>query len=461
MLTAAVCLMSCLVLVTSASALPPATWNKGDEKALFGHTFDEEYWTNESVKANATTGNSITFSASYVNYHDVQAFLLALNSVQNANGTGSVPFQLFGMHYYTPEGREVFISSVLAFLMVYNDTYNGAGPGSNGLPDPGNEAVSYVVPFGIAPLVNASYVPQTVVEPVVKVSTGHYRFGIRYLNEYALVTPNFVGSAMFRTGWLAKFSELSASYDITINNTNGQAKAETFYTIGQVTQLWFFALGVPIPASPRDIPANFGISVVHFVTVFTSKYSGAAGNTTGTTLNTNANAPLNQDVLLRVGNDNERAMKIGTSGAFDLINETSGATVRSGQTALAAILSAKAVDLLLVAWQLGFAAGAMSVFAYGLSNYVQSQYSGPLDLAQRSLLPTNNQGFNANPLWYAVSFPRWDGCRIVNDPTLTAYTNIAATSAKPPNIEGIVILLLIVAVMAVVAVFVLARRKGK
>lgn len=396
-----------------------------------------------------------------MNYDNVQAFLLALNSIQDANGTGTIPFQLFGIHYYTPEKREVFIAAVLAFLMVFNDTYNGTGPGTNGLPDPGHEDVSYVIPFGVAPLVNSSYVPQTIVEPVVKIADGHYRFGVRYLNEYAIVTPNFLASMVYKTGWLARFSELSITYDISIDNVTGEVKAETFYTIGQVTQLWLFVLGIPFPVDPKAMPDSLGLSVVHFVTVFTSKYSGAAGNTTGNTLNPNVNAPLNQDVVLRVGDDNERAMKIGTRGTFDLVNESSNMTVLSDQPAMTAIVGAKAVDLLLVAWQLGFAAGCMSVFAYALSNYVQTQYSGPLDLAQRSLLPTNNQGFNAHPLWYAVSFPRWDGYRVVHDPTYTAYTDIAQTSggAEPLNLGGIIVLLLIIAVVAVVAVLALRRRK--
>ncbi|MGQ9587803.1 MAG: hypothetical protein ACUVT7_05415 [Thermoplasmata archaeon] len=459
----AVSLLSCGLLVTSASAFPPATWNEGDELAVFGHAFNEEYWTNESIKVNNTQGDNLTFSASYVSYENVEAFLLALNMVENENGTGSIPFQLFGMHYYTPEGREVFVAAVLAFLMVFNDTFNGTGAGANGLPDPGNEDISYVVPFGVAPLVNASYVPHTEVQPVEKLGEGHFRFGIRYLNLYAIVTPNFLASLVYRTGWLAKFSELSVAYEITVNNETGEVRAETWYTIGQVTELWAFILGVPIPLSPRDIPDTLGLSVVHFVTVFTSRYAGASGNSTGNMLNPDVNLPLGEDIVLKVGNDGERAMKIGTRGTFDLVNETSGDVVRADQDALNAIVGARLVDLWLLGWQLGFAAGCMSVFAYALSDYVQSQYSGPLDLAQRSLLPTNKQGFNANPLWYAVAFPQWDGYRVVHDPTYVAYTDIGKGSGVLDglNIGRILVLVLMIVAVAVVIAVVAGRKKGK
>lgn len=449
-----------MMLVGNVSAFPPATWNDGDEAAFFGHTFEEEYWTNSSIKVQSPVGDDLNFSASYVNYEGVQAFLLCLNTVENANGTGSIPFQLFGMHYRTPEDREVFIGAELAFLMVFNDTYNGTGPGANGLPDPGHEEVLYVVPFGVSSVLGeGDYVPDVNVRPIQKLGEGHYRFGIQYLNLYAFVSPNFLASAFFRTGYIAKFSELTVDYEITMDNTTGIVRAETWYTLGQVTELWLLFLGFPIQLDPRDIPDTMGISVVHFVTVFTSKYQGAFGNETGSTINTGITAPVDQDLVLKVGDNGERAMQIGTRGTFDLVNESSGLTVEDDQPALNAIISAQAVDLLLVAWQLGFGAGAMSIFAYALSDYVQSKYTGPLDLAQRSLQPANKDGFNAFPMWYAVSFPQWEGYKVVHDPVYTAYTSMGSV-AEPLDLGGLVVLLLIVVVIIAVVAVLASRRKN-
>ena len=450
-----------MMMLANVSAFPPATWHDGDEAAIFGHTFDEEYWTNSSMEVQNAAGDNLTFSASYVNYEEVQAFLLCLNMVENANGTGTAPFQLFGMHYRTPEDREVFIGAELAFLMVFDDTYNGTGPGTNGLPDPGHEDVLYVVPFGVGAALGGEYLPEVNVHAVQKLGEGHYRFGIQYLNLYAFVSPNFLASMIYRTGWIAKFSELTVDYEITMDNTTGVVKAETWYTLGQVTELWAILLGIPIPVNPRDIPDTMGICVVHFVTVFTSKYQGASGNQTGSEIDPDITSPIDQDIELKVGNNGERAMQIGTRGSFDLINESSGQVVKNDQPALNAIVGAHAVDLLLVAWQLGFGAGAMSVFAYALSDHVQSTYSSPLDLAQRSLLPANEDGFNAHPLWYAVSFPQWDGYKVVHDPVYTAYTDMGTAAAEPLNLGGLVVLLLLVVVVVVVVAVLATRKKGK
>ena len=459
---AAVSVVMSMLLIGSASAFPPAAWNDGDEAEIFGHTFEEEYWTNSSMNATTPQGAEVTFSASYVNEYEVQAFLLALNMIEDENGTGSVPFQLFGMHYTTPDGQEVFISAVLAFLMVFDDTYNGTGPGSNGVPDPGHENVSYVIPFAVAKTLDESYPPEVEVQEVEKLGEGHYRFGIQYRNLYAFVTPNFLLSMLYTSGFIAKFTELTISYEVTMDNETGEVRAETWYTIGQVTALWGFLAGFPIPLSLDLITDSMGLSVVHFVTVFTSKYQGATGNSTGDTFDSGINTPIDEDIVLKVGDDSERAMTIGTRGAFDLIDEDTDDVVKDDEPAMNAIIGARLADLLLVAWQLGFAAGAMSVFAYGLSDYVQSAYDSPLDLCERSLVPTNEDGFNANPLWYAVSFPQWEGYRVVHDPVYTAYTNIAEAPEETGDGEfnpaGLVLLVLVV-VVAVVAIVALATRK--
>lgn len=449
-----VSVLAMMMLVSSACAFPPEKWNKGDEKKIFGHTFDEEYWTNSTtVKGNS--GENITFTASYVNYKNVQAFLFALNKVENSEGTGTIPYQLFGMHYYTPENREVFIGAVLAFLMAFNDTYNGTGPGSNNLPDPGNEKVYYVVPFGVGKTLNETYPPQVNAIGVQKLGDGHYKFGMQYKNLYAFVVENFLLSALLRTGWIAKFSELTITYEITIGS-NGEVKAETWYTLGEVSKLWAVILGIPIEVSPHALPPKMGISVVHFATVFTSKYQYSS-NTTGNTINTDITAPT-QDINIKVGDDSERALNIGFRGTFDLINETTGYVIKKDQPAYNAIIKAKAVDLFLLAWQLGFSGGIMSIFAYALSDYVQTKYSGPLDLYQRSLQPNNNDGFNAMPLWYAVSFPQWNGYKVVHDPVYTAYANLNPPGKINP---AVILVILIIAVVAVIVVLLLVTRKRK
>ncbi len=406
-----------LLLSPTSSASGFDDWEDGDEYEITGHYFDEQNWTAEIT--NETEEGNATFVISYVNYANVQAFLVAFKEIENENGTGTLPYQMYGMHYFTPQGNEVFVGALLAFLMVYNDS-NG-----NGIPNPAypdNEEVLYVIPFGIGESLEGgeSYAPIVTPIPAQEIGEGHFKFGMRYQNLYAYVSPNPILWGALKTGWIAKFSELQIRYDITIDEDTGQVRTETYYTIGQVIGLWAFILGVPFQADRSDIPDWLGIGAVHFVTIFTSKYE-VTGEDSGNTLSPNKNELANENISIVVGNKNERAFAIRFMGEFNLINETSGNTVSADNQAYNILVKAKVKDLLLVWWQLGFSAAIFSVFAYGLSDYIQDSYDSPRDLAQRSLNPLNPEGFGAFSLWYAVCFPAWQGYRVQHDPVYTAY----------------------------------------
>ena len=137
-LPAVASLVIVLVLASPAAGLPPASFTDQNAMDLFGHTFKEEYWTAEDVSITVNDA-SVSFAVSYAQYKSVDAFLVAFNQHEKAGNVSTLPFQLFGLHYYTPEGNEVLIGAVLAFLMAFNDTHNGAEPGHNGIPDPGHD----------------------------------------------------------------------------------------------------------------------------------------------------------------------------------------------------------------------------------------------------------------------------------------------------------------------------------
>jgi hypothetical protein len=383
-------------------------WEDGKEKDILGHTFDEEAWTASPVETKNDNGDNVSYTVSYLNYKNVQAFLIALNKVENENGTGVLPYQMFGMHYYTPNNREVFIGALLAFFMAYDDA-NG-----DGVPNTG-ENKTFVLPFGVEKATNGTYPPEASAVKITKKGEGHWQFGMQYKNMYALVTPT---PLLPLIGWIAKFSELKITYDIKFNDETNEVTAETFYTIGQVKELWGYIAGFPPVKTDRsEISLSLGLSAVHFVTIFTSRYK-VTGINTGNTVSAGI---ADEDVVIGVGEDNHRAFKIGFRGDFDLKDEDTGNTITTDEDAINILLQAKLVDLGLVAWQLAFSAGLFSIFAYALSDEVQSKYSSPRDLAEKSLRPFNPQGFGVHALWYAVCFPSWQGYRVEHDPQYTAY----------------------------------------
>ena len=404
-------LFSTAILVMPAGALPPSAWSPGKEKDITGHAFTEEYWTSGAITNTTADGTTASFVMSYVNTNNVQAFLVALDNVAKNSTIGTLPLQMFGMHYYTPAGTENFMVAVLAFLLAYNDT-NG-----NGMPDVGNEPTYYIIPFGAGDTLNNStdnYVPQVSAIPAEKLGDGHYRFGMTYKNLYAKIIDannilSFWLSAAFPI-YIARFSELTVTYDITIDAKAGTARAESHYTIGQIDRLWIWGRQVGREA----LPDNFGISAVHYIATFASTYS-VVGATSGAKLTTGVNRPLDENLTLRIGNS-DRAMVIGDSGKFDLRNETSGAYVAQNQTAYTMLVAARPGDSWLVAWQAGFTLDVLCTVAYGLSKDIRSRYGSPLDLYQKG-----RSQFFAAAMWYAVAFPSWKGYRVEHDPSYTAF----------------------------------------
>jgi hypothetical protein len=452
----AVCLMLSMMFAPAIVGEIPETWEDGDEVAITGHSFDEEYWTAD-ISNTTDDGAEITMTMSYVNNDDAQAFLLAFKTYEKDGNVSTLPYQLFGMHFTGLGGHDVFIGAVLAFLMVFNDTYNGSGAGENGMPDPGHENVYYVIPFGVGgTLTNGTYVPTVSAIEAEKLGDGHYRFGMTYENMYAKVIDAnnplaLIISAAFPI-YIARFSELTVEYDIKFNADNS-ITTETFYTLGQVTQLWLFGQEV----DPLDIPDNWGVAAVHYVARFGSTYQ-VTGDTSKHIIDTNIKSKLSEGLDLSVGNPPRRVFNLGIRGTFDLINETTQAVVADDEPAYNMIVVATLWDLILVAWQGGFSLGVMATMAYALSPDLQARYDGP-----RDLFLTGKNDFITSTLWYAVSFPRWNSFRVEHDPVYTAYLEPVSEpddDGEASNLGGLLLLALIIIIVVVLVAVVAARRRG-
>lgn len=408
-----VAMFFCILMIGQiVLAIPPDEWEEGKEKEVFGHTFDEEYWTAPSLKFNSSDGKKIAeFSVSYVNYKNVQCFLAAFNKWENKEEgiVGTLPWQLFGMHYYTKNGKEAFLGAILAFLFVYNDT------SGNGMPDTGEESF-FVIPFGVGKVLgenDTSYVPETSVISAQKLDDGHYKFGISYKNLYARAVKANINSWKDLISWIipiyvVRFSELTITYDIKIEDD--KVTAETFYTIGQVTKLWILGK----QAEREDLSENLGIAPVHYIASFTSiDYVPKMG---GKEISTGITKPIDENITINVRGGEERIFEIGYRGNFSLIDEESGKVISEDQKAYNIILKAYSSYNIFVLWQASFSLDVLSTFAYALSEENQQKFDSPKDLRKRG-----GTRFTSTKFWYAVAFPSWKGYKVVHDPTYIGY----------------------------------------
>jgi len=433
------------VLIPNANA-----WTAGDEAVVFGHTFEEEYWTNDSIIIRGEGANA-SLTTSFVHVDEFSSFLIAFNNMNATVGENIsrtiLPYQLFGMHFKTPQNREVFIGAIFAFLLAHNETFGG-----NNLPDVGNDPAWYVVPQASS-TIWPEYTPSVEPIPATKLSDTHYRFGMRYTNLTCRIVDANTAFGFWATLIVpvmsAVISELVIQYDITIDET-GEVNAETLYTIGQVKELRVGLTDYP----PTDIIIeSMEISAVHYLSVFTSQYT--VETESGVELNPPTSiTPLDEDLTIKVGNNDERAFDIGLGRQYALINETTEpwTTVSAQETALNTLLAARLSDLFLVAWQAPVSAWLFAHMAYGLSAQLRSVYATVGDMVENV---ASGAAFHNSQWWYAVTFPEWNSLRVEQDPVYVAYTNLYA---EPDSGGGVFALILIVGAVGVVWVMVRRRR---
>jgi hypothetical protein len=445
------------ILASPVNAVPPVAFTDQDAMDLLGHTFDEEYWTAEDIPFEKD-GAEFSFSMSYASYKSVDTFLIAFNTFEKEGNVSTLPYQMFGLHYYTPEGVEIFIGALFAFMMAFDDTYDGTGEGQNGLPDPGHEPYYYVLPFGLGGiLTDEDYVPEVEPIPVEKLGEGHFRFGQRYTNLYAKIigTSNIVeaiASAAFPL-YMARFSELTIEYDVLIDEEAGTITAETFYTIGEVDKLWLWG----IETDPSELNENFGLAAVHYVVPFINgipvKEQDDAFTATG-----NITALMDEDVSMDVNDGTERAFTIGHRGVYDLIDEATGTKIKENEDAVALSLQAQPTDIALVWWQVGFSLDIFCTASWAISESLQEIYTGPRALWNFARWTV----FIAPPFWYATSFPGWQGHRIEHDPTYTGYADVDYKEQEPdtpkaPGFQALVVMMAIA--VPTVVYFIMGKRR--
>lgn len=437
-------LLLAVLLVPMSIAPFVVAYNPGDEAQVFGHTFSEEYWTNSSILVKGTDGTNASLTTSYVHVGEFQAFLIAFNEINTTDGQRIVlPYQLFGMHYKTPENKEVFIGAIFAFLLVHNESY-----GSNNLPDVGNEAAWYIVPVtSNSPWTDVTAkvepIPATLVEP------NHYRFGMRYTNMTARVVSAQEGFwvSLLLPLVTVLFSEIVIQYDITIA-ADGAISAETLYTIGQVTRAR--VLNVEVDPSAIILP-SMEISAVHYLSVFTSKYNVTRSSDGNRIVPPTATTPLSDNITIRIGNDSERAFDIGLGRNYALYNESTDPwnLIGDNYVALNCLLGARGSDFLLIAWQAPLSARLFAHMAYGLSAQLRATY-----VNVQQMVSNVGTAFHNSQWWYAVTFPEWNGLRVQQDPTYVAYTNVMSGQTS-----GVGIIVVAAVVIGVVALAVFARRR--
>ncbi|HEX9611995.1 MAG TPA: hypothetical protein VGA05_00070 [Candidatus Bathyarchaeia archaeon] len=386
--------------------------------------------------------NSTEHAYIYANYINVGGFQLFSAGLVNVTHNGinfvTIPIQTFFEHYKTPGGKDVITASSFISLVAFREnSTTDVYPNS---PDRGDENyASFSLGVNLTALTGhkmPSPVSTAQIIPLTSTDSNHYSWGLKYTNLNAMwwkVNPDPLFPCCLPTTprGLAQYTELTFNYALAIDPGSKTATLTTSYTIGRVTDLWVISTTPAVHMNSTgtynlDGTARNSTTVYQFLTakqfklsIVLSQKAIVAG--TITTNKDDAGASVDNDSSTDVTHtgintnaaDNERAFRadFGVKPQYNLYNYTKD----PGESTYSTYnVTARTVNR--TGW------GGNPVF------WFQNAFMGFLPLFVAHVDPALIQqaksgmvSFTVTDYLYIISYPTWNGYRIVNDPAYTAY----------------------------------------
>jgi len=299
-----------------------------------------------------------------------------------------------------------------------------------------------------------------------------WHWGMKYTNLTAIWWRVYLDpdNATYNTTPVAitVYEELTFTYDLIFNPEGNNATIVSNYVIGEMTDLWVvdkFVWFIPVIVHYNSTGCyylngdvysdetiyeflhehNISMSIVLFqasAILDSTTESSADGQDVA-----DGEVDVSDDTVSTFAEDGEKIFDadFGTKNTYDLYNSTSGVTTTYDAYT-------RTVD------KDGFANNPVFHIQTFLMKYIPlalAHMDEPLfDQAKSHLLNMTYADY-----FYVISYPVYDGYRVVHDPTYVAYFEAVAESGNPlAKFFGLIVLVAIVSVVVVAAVLLLKRR---
>lgn len=377
----------------------------------------------------------------------------------------TIPMQTVLQHYETPSGKDVFTVNTFVMLTVFKDQVQ------NDLPNPLTEPVYLSLSFDISlhgdnftsflDEINSENVSVTVYPLTSSNGELHWEWGMKYENLKSVwwrLDPGPLDPLIA----LAQYSELEFNYTLDIDPTRGTAEVSTNYVIGQPERLWLpnntyyentADSNYNLTSWINEQGFKIGITSYQLSLILNEVHENRLDN--ATTFTNETSSLINDNLSTYVGSEKILDLIFRNKMTYDTYNESTGTPTGD--------------DLLAKTWL--YPIGRRYV-APGAANNplvgIQALIMAPLPLAamyiSRPLRLHHNENYasinstlsvDAIDYYYFISYPEWNGSRVVHDPTFIAYADLAA------GIFSVNTLILIgaVGIVIVIAVFFVIRRR--
>jgi len=403
-----------------------------------------QYAANNGIPCDTNCQNSHAYI--YANYVNVGGFQLLYVGLVNATHNGNfvtIPLQTFFEHFKTPGGKDAITASSFLSLVAFKENASTIYPNS---PDR-NDTIFASFSLGanltaFSGHTQPDYVAASQVIPLTSPAPNQWTWGLKYTNLNAVwwkigVDPLFpFWDAAYPRG-LAQYSELTFTYQLTLDPVLKTATLMSSYTIGKVTNLWIF---------PPDVPAVIHMNATGTYNLSGAQLPGPAGTTTVyqfLSQSYNGYSPIKLAIVLA----NKTILASHTSTDKDATNSTvddtdanitrSGVTTTSndGENVFKTDFSTKPTYQLYDSSDANPQTYNVTVRSVRRGGWggnpvfaVQNAFMGFLPLfvahVDYPLFQQARAGlasFASSDYLYTISYPQWGGTKIVNDPSFTAF----------------------------------------
>jgi len=448
--------------------------------------FNEESWDKiidffDYARSNAAAHGKTPPSASshanvyltYVNTKGIQMMYGGLVNITDGASTVTLPIQSWMMHYKSKNGSKDLVTAG-SFIMLLAFEENGTTKYANS-PDINDTLyASFNIGFDLTNKFGTEALPglssKTEIIPLTSSEDGlNWHWGMRYTNLTAIwwrayLKPPFGHEFVA----ISRYDELTFTYDLILNPTDGTATLRTNYVIGKITDLWVSWLMLHYNNTGGYGPLGFfkldeqnvhqflqsrGIkmSIVQFQSTVILDHT-AAFESNGTAVNGTETTVDNANITT-TADDGEKvfAADFATKKTYKLFNYTEDSTETEYDTYNTTTRTTKAA---------GFAGNPVFELHTYLMRYIPLVLAN-MDLTLYQQAKDHLLDFSYADYYYIIGYPTYGGYRIEHDPTYTAYYDAAATwTPTPPNIGGIIIIAIIAAV-AIAAILLVVKRFTK
>ncbi len=411
----------------------------------------------------------------YANYINVGGFQLFYVGLVNATHNGkfvTIPLQTFFEHYKTPTGKTAVTASSFMSLVGFKENGSSIYPNS---PDRGDELyASFSLGVNLTAFAGhpvPPYVASSQVIPLTSSDDNHWSWGLKYTNLNAIwwrigVNPLFPYWDQNVPRGLARYSELTFTYNLTIDPAAKTARLVASYTVGKMTELWLLS---PTPVRHLNSTGTYDLdgNLVSTQTIYnflqTNQYKlsivlaqksilvsqNTEQNTTekdasGTTIPDDSEREVSTGAITTEAPDGERVFtaNFGVKPTYQLYDTNDSNPVTHNATTRTVVRLGWAGNP--VFWFQNRFMGFLPLFVAHVDSAVlrQAKY-GLLSFAVANYL-------------YVISYEQWGGTKIVHDPDFTAFYQ---PSSNAGFVTALFIAIAAAAVVGGIFAFLLRRRK--